>query len=497
MLADSGAVAAARRDLRPSDFVGAGNQQIFAAIEAVADRGVTVDPLTLADELTHRGQLAAIGGTDSIDCLNNGALFVPNVVHHAKIVVERAQTRGIERLLDQALHLARDGQYRPDEIAARVGDALATIRSNTGRFRPIDDIAVQDLPGLEYLVEGMIPRGGLAAIYGPPGCAKSFVALGLACSARTGHPWLGRAIIGSGPVVYIAAEGASGLRQRLEAWKSAHGYGVRERLGVQFVRNAANLLDRRECAELLADMRDVAQNASLIVIDTLHRSMPGGDENSAKDVGLVIENADRIRKETGATVLLVHHSRKDSDVERGSTSLRGAVDTLMFVKADGDSRVLSCEKQKDAAEFEPITFRLVRTLDSCVVAPVSGCDSSDSRTITAQERQALTVLSTHFLDDGATATNWLTASGVPEGSFWRIRTRLVREGYVAELKSKNSSRYTLSESGKAALAINSRRTITKLSSSESPLLSALSHPLGVIADESDSSDREFQSAGAE
>ena len=68
----------------------------------------------------------------------------------------------------------------------------------------------------------------------------------------------------------------------------------------------------------------------LVIIDTLARSMGAGDENSSQDMGAFIAACDQIRRATGATVLIVHHSGKSSNAgARGSSALLGAVDTAI------------------------------------------------------------------------------------------------------------------------------------------------------------------------
>ena len=79
--------------------------------------------------------------------------------------------------------------------------------------------------------------------------------------------------------------------------------------------DALNLLDPKTPGELLADigieLPEAYQRPALIIVDTLARCMVGGDENSAKDMGLFIAHADALRKETGATVLIIHHTGKN------------------------------------------------------------------------------------------------------------------------------------------------------------------------------------------
>lgn len=483
MLNDHAAIAKGRRILHASDFSNEHHEKLYRAILAVVDRGGIVDPLTFADELAHRGQFETDDDRNLIGFLVDAAPTTTNVEHHANIVVEAAQERELVQCLRKAIQDAESGRCRAPEIVARIIPALETIRPVTSRVKLVDDLAVEQLPPLEYLVDGLLPVESLIAVYGPPASGKSFTVLDLACCVATGEPWLGHPIRRRGPVVYVAAEGAAGLQRRLYAWKEARRY-VGHAIGVQFVLEALNLLEEGDSAALLARIHQLAESPALVVFDTLHRSMPGGDENSAKDVGLVIERVDRIRRATRAAVLLVHHSRKDSEVERGSTSLRGAVDTLIQIKPGDDAITLSCEKQKDGPAFNPILLSLTPAAGSCVIELQSYRDSSRVRAITPQQRQALTVLSRDFLSDGASATNWLKASGIPDASFYRVRSSLVREGYVEERPVGRYKRYVISPSGQSAIAINYQPLSSELSGAGLTYSHNSRSPVGARVDES-------------
>ena len=65
--------------------------------------------------------------------------------------------------------------------------------------------------------------------------------------------------------------------------------------------------------------------------------------------------------EFGATVLVVHHMGKDAQSgARGHSSFFGALDTSMSLKKIGDHDIqLTCEKQKDAPEFDKLQFAFV------------------------------------------------------------------------------------------------------------------------------------------
>ncbi len=76
--------------------------------------------------------------------------------------------------------------------------------------------------GEEWLIKRVLPRRGLAVIFGKPKSFKSFIAKHMALCVSIGREWAGRRVH-KAPVVYIAAEGAAGLRKRkagyVKAWR--------------------------------------------------------------------------------------------------------------------------------------------------------------------------------------------------------------------------------------------------------------------------------------
>ena len=121
--------------------------------------------------------------------------------------------------------------------------------------------------------------------------------------------------------------------------------------------------------ELVGLIEDEGVKPALVVIDTYARSMPGGDENSAKDTGLVVKAIDDLRFSLGTAVLALYHTVKKGDTERGSGALLGAADTAIGVVESGDGYVLKMNKQKDFEAGQPLRVRLVPVGDSAVIAP--------------------------------------------------------------------------------------------------------------------------------
>lgn len=346
-----------------------------------------------------------------------------------------------------------------EQIERAIGRAKVWMTGNpvptpplASRFHVYSDVELETLPPLKFFVDGVFPEDSLLCIYGPPGCGKSFLSLDLACSVATGIDWLGRKVT-MGAVLYVAAEGGRGYRKRVMAWKDARFLTGRS-INVSFVLEPANLHGVEDVEHILRAADSLREPPSLVVFDTLHRSMTGGDENSAQDIGLVMDRASRLRRELPASVMFIHHTRKDGDAERGSLSIRGSVDTLAQVReTDDDWRELVCEKQKDFDEFPPIKFDLRVQSESCVIRTYDPL--RESKGLTPRQRDALRTLAANF-GKGATSQEWLKAAGIPERTFYLVRGALVAQGLVSELEKGNSTRYLVTETGRQTLSAEAR-----------------------------------------
>lgn len=216
---------------------------------------------------------------------------------------------------------------------------------------------------VRWLVEGLIPAASFAAIFGKPGSYKSFAALYLGAMIATGREAFGRATT-QGPVIYIAGEGGAGLKRRRDALMRQHDLPADA--PVYFIRaqlNLATTLEDRDA--LMAEIRAIGVKPSLVVIDTFARMTAGIEENSAKDVGAAIAIMSSIEQETGAAVLIVHHSGKAQDAGmRGSSALLAAVDAELHCEKltpeGSQDRVgrIKITKMKDGEDELQLGFRM-------------------------------------------------------------------------------------------------------------------------------------------
>ena len=92
-----------------------------------------------------------------------------------------------------------------------------------------------------------------------------------------------------------------------------------------------------------------------MIVDTLARTIAGGSENDSGDMTAAIRNLDYIKQQTGACVLLVHHTGKNQEAGlRGHSSLLAALDTSLLVEKDGTlippAATVTVKKSKDGED---------------------------------------------------------------------------------------------------------------------------------------------------
>jgi hypothetical protein len=269
--------------------------------------------------------------------------------------------------------------HRPPS-ATGLGDLrpVNSSRADSDTFRLLSVADLLDLPDPPWLIDRLIPHG-LAVIYGAPAAFKSFLALDIALAVATGTPWHGRAVE-AGYMVYVATEGAGGLKRRVVAWSAARGHPDLAR--ARFLPESVDLLDARQVERARRTLATLPEPPALLVIDTMARTMVGGDENAARDVGRFIAAVDG---QEVACRLVVHHAGKSGD-ERGSSALRGAADVMARVERDGQAPTveLVCDKPpKDGQGWPSLTLRaepVAGSLAMALVPPLSAAiEAEDER----------------------------------------------------------------------------------------------------------------------
>ncbi len=312
------------------------------------------------------------------------------------------------------------------------------------RFLPLSDFLRR--PRQQWLIPDILPRDGLALVYGESGGYKSFLVMDWSFCMATGTPWLGRRVT-HGYVAYVVAEGSYGIEKRTNAWLVHHqrffdkddtskDQEFNQQMLLRLYDESIMLQDLSQVAELLTALQeDFPEPPVMVVIDTLSRCSAGADEVSNTDMAKVLASADLIRQQLHCTILIVHHEGKDKERgPRGASALLANIETAILVTPVSVGTKVESIKAKDAPKFNPIRLEAQEVRfgpypddTSLILVPLVGGDEEEDKpkmTDTEARMYALLVKAGKEL----TYTEWLNA-----GKEAHLNDRLASEA-VTSLK---------------------------------------------------------------
>ena len=223
------------------------------------------------------------------------------------------------------------------------------------KFEVIQVNAFAAGPQPEWIIKAVIPAATIGVCFAESGGGKSFAVFDMGMSVARGVPWNGQRVR-QGRVVYVAAEGADGVRKRAQAYAQHHGVSLPD-VPFGVIAGRPDLI--KDDHKALAEAVNAWGGADLLIIDTLAQSMAGGDENSGEDMGKVLVHCQLLHSLTNAMVLLIHHSGKDaSKGARGWSGLKAAMDCELEITRNGEQRSLRVSKQKDGEDGIGWGFKL-------------------------------------------------------------------------------------------------------------------------------------------
>lgn len=279
-----------------------------------------------------------------------------------------------------------------------------------GQPKLIHASELHTLPPCELLPDTHLVARGFNVVFGPSGSYKSFYVLAQALTVAQTQP-----------VVYVAAEGSTGFDNRVKSW-CAHNQ--KEPGELYFICEEVNLLDAGSLTSLIKAIHSKTKKSELLIFDTYARCMIGGDENSARDTGLVIQYCAAIQRKLQTAVCLVHHTNRAERGERGSGALRGGADAMIETSKsdDGVLRVI-CSKVKDGSDWPDEYYRFWPVDKSGLLLPAHSVPSD--RQIGPYSAQILELLAFEiFRKPGAKSQQIKSTLNLSERTVYRALSEL-------------------------------------------------------------------------
>jgi replicative DNA helicase len=147
MLLSKDAISDVVEILRERDFYRPAHELIYDAIIDLYGRGEPADPVTVASELTKRGDLVRAGGAPYLHTLISSVPTAANAGYYAKIIRERAIMR---RLVEAGTKIVQLGYTDEGEVDDAVDQAQAEVYAVTERRQSEDYVQLSELLPAAY-----------------------------------------------------------------------------------------------------------------------------------------------------------------------------------------------------------------------------------------------------------------------------------------------------------------------------------------------------------
>ncbi|MEN6479363.1 MAG: replicative DNA helicase [Anaerolineales bacterium] len=206
LLIDPDAMVAIASFLRPEDFYRETHQMIYAAMQALNERHIAADFITVVDELERRDQLEAIGGASYLTSLINAVPTSVHVEHYARIVERQSTMRRLIAAAGQIAALAYEDQGEADEVIDKAEQILFEVsqRRVSRDLVHIKEIIAGYYDHVEFMLDhpgesfglpvgfvdldrllGGLQKSDLIIIAARPSVGKSSLAISMAMNAAT------------------------------------------------------------------------------------------------------------------------------------------------------------------------------------------------------------------------------------------------------------------------------------------------------------------------
>lgn len=317
----------------------------------------------------------------------------------------------------RALMVSANGTFR-DELMQAFKSATPIPRPNpvaSPQSRSISIAELFDAPIEEttWLVDGLLPAGGIGLLASPPKAGKSVFARNMALAVARGARFLDRRCE-AGTVLWCAFE-----ERQEDVVADFKSMGVDRTDPIRFHFGSSPI---DAVAWINAECE--AHKVSLLVLDTWHKFSLIENINNYAEVSRANEPLMKLSREKGVAQLWVHHTNKglgqDGAQVLGSQSLFAACDSLLIISRapDGVRTLRTIQRRGD--DLEPTVLAMN---DDKQIASAGGKFSHD---VAKAEQQILDVLG----PEQTSRVELMRRSALRRTLFYSALNSLIEKGLV-------------------------------------------------------------------
>lgn len=140
--------------VKPEDFYESGHKEIFTVIIELFRNSISVDIVTVCEELKKRKSLEMVGGRAYIAALSADVPSTANASEYAKIVVEKASMRDLIKTSEAIREQSYDEKMDPTEILDRAERDIFEIaqKRQAHDYESIKDVMLKNLAMIDEAI---------------------------------------------------------------------------------------------------------------------------------------------------------------------------------------------------------------------------------------------------------------------------------------------------------------------------------------------------------
>lgn len=317
-------------------------------------------------------------------------------------------------------------------------------------FKPksINQLMETQFPPQRWLVEGLMPLGGITLLSGAPESYKTWVMLDTVVSVAEGKPLFGKFNTTRTKVLVIDEEsGERILQERLSALRANRNSPI-------YSESMNGAVFTEDYVKHLVDWC-IKNEIGLVVADSLSR-IHKGDESTAKDMSALFG---LVRQLTiaGISVVVLHHNRKSSpgfgysanDI-RGSSDILASVDSAIALSTNRSGQVNVMQvKNRIASKERPFTIELLED-DEYRYFDCTAVGKSKDDEITERKSAILELITTDPSINQSTVYQYFAQVKTDVGGERAIKAaldELVKDGELSTTRGeKNALLYSINSS---------------------------------------------------
>ena len=332
-------------------------QPLGKSVAKALGKGVPPDPVAMGEWVEEKLGNGAIGQFS--EKVLGGTIATATFNYWRERLLRAAKRRKVQQAAYDALLGVEDKEVDPAAVAVSLTEKIRGIGASRGGLPPImpaTELDSHDIPEPDELIAGLLHKGCKMVLGGTSKSMKTWTLMDLAvCMAEELKWWNFQT--GKARVLFINFEIKEwSFRARLRKICEAKGIAIPANLHTWNLRGySADLATLRpKIVERLAK-----KEYDVVIFDPIYKLYGGKDENSAGEMGQLMNEMDRIAVEGNVAVIFGHHfakgdSTKKSSIDRmsGSGVFARDPDTILVLSQHQEDGVFVVEPT--VRDFKPV-----------------------------------------------------------------------------------------------------------------------------------------------